>query len=113
MPNNLFYRFVPSGEDKKTFEQVGSAPCPKKFANVARWYKNIASFSATERNAWPSAGGSGEEEKNEADDLDLFGSDDEEDEEKAKVVQERLKAYQEKKSAKVRFFCVKQCSWFL
>lgn len=33
-------------------------------------------------------------------DLDLFGSDDEEDAEKQKIVQERLKAYAEKKAAK-------------
>lgn len=99
-------RFVPSGEDKKTFGQVGSAPCAKKFPNLARWYKHIASFSSAEHNAWPSAGGSEEEEKNEADDLDLFGSDDEEDAEKAKVVQERLKAYQDKKAAKVFLQCL-------
>ena len=43
------------------------------------------------------------EEKNEAEDLDLFGSDDEKDDEKARIVAERLKAYQEKKAAKVRF----------
>uniref|UniRef100_A0A7I4Y0S0 Elongation factor 1-beta n=1 Tax=Haemonchus contortus TaxID=6289 RepID=A0A7I4Y0S0_HAECO len=39
-------------------------------------------------------------EKSADEDFDLFGSDDEEDAEKAKVVEERLKAYAEKKSKK-------------
>lgn len=44
------------------------------------------------------------------DDFDLFGSDDEEeDEEKKKIVEERLKAYADKKSVKVcMMFSVKK-----
>ena len=44
------------------------------------------------------------EESKEDDDFDLFGSDDEEDAEKKKVVEERLKAYAEKKAKKVGQF---------
>ncbi|VDM50136.1 unnamed protein product, partial [Toxocara canis] len=54
--------------------------------------------------SWPVAGASVEkhEKKEEADeDIDLFGSDDEEDdEEKARITAERLKAYEAKKAKK-------------
>ncbi|KAK6025892.1 EF-1 guanine nucleotide exchange domain protein [Ostertagia ostertagi] len=92
--------FVHSGEDSTLFEAIGSAPCAKTYPNVARWYRNIASYDKSERSAWPSAGGSAGGDEEKEDDLDLFGSDDEEDVEKQKVVQERLKAYAEKKAAK-------------
>ncbi|VDO94411.1 unnamed protein product [Heligmosomoides polygyrus] len=92
--------FLHSGEDSTLFDAIGSAPCAKTFPNVARWYRNIASYTREERSAWPSAGCSGGGDEEKEDDLDLFGSDDEEDLEKQKVVQERLKAYAEKKAAK-------------
>ncbi|VDM78544.1 unnamed protein product [Strongylus vulgaris] len=118
------FRFVLSGEDSTLFDAIGSAPCAKTYPHVARWYKNIASYDKSERSSWPSAGGSagGDEEKvccrrnayssleivsaglwlnlNREEELDLFGSDDEEDAEKQKIVQERLKAYADKKAAK-------------
>ncbi|KAK5976713.1 Elongation factor 1-beta [Trichostrongylus colubriformis] len=50
------------------------------------------------------------EEKAGDDDFDLFGSDDEEDAEKAKVVEERLKAYAEKKSKKESASCKSSAS---
>ncbi|ETN86374.1 EF-1 guanine nucleotide exchange domain protein [Necator americanus] len=92
--------FVLSGEDSTLFETLGSAPCAKTYPHVARWYKNIASYDKSERNSWPSAGGSASGDDAKEEDLDLFGSDDEEDAEKQKIVQERLKAYAEKKAAK-------------
>ncbi|VDL83345.1 unnamed protein product [Nippostrongylus brasiliensis] len=93
--------FSHSGEDNTLFEALSSAPCAKTYPNVARWYRNIASYSKSERSSWPSAGGSaGGDSEEKEEELDLFGSDDEEDLEKQKVVQERLKAYAEKKAAK-------------
>ncbi|KHN71916.1 putative elongation factor 1-beta/1-delta 1 [Toxocara canis] len=96
--------FTLSGEDACLFAGIGKAPDPKKYANIARWYRNIASYTDDERKTWPVAGASVEkhEKKEEADeDIDLFGSDDEEDdEEKARITAERLKAYEAKKAKK-------------
>lgn len=89
------------------FTALGKAPS-KDVANVARWYRHIASFTSQERQAW---GGSAVPQVSGAttttaapaaaddDDVDLFGSD-EEDEEAERVKEERLKAYAEKKSKK-------------
>ncbi|VDK48310.1 unnamed protein product [Anisakis simplex] len=96
--------FILSGEDACLFAGIGqTAPDAKKHPNIARWYKNIASYSEDERKAWPTPSASASEAKKEdaEEEIDLFGSDDEEeDEEKAKIVAERLKAYQEKKAKK-------------
>ena len=59
----------------------------------------VFTYQASEKASPPK-----EENETAADDFDLFGSDDEEDAEKAKVVEERLKAYAEKKAKKVRTF---------
>lgn len=65
------------------------------------------SYSPAERKAWPAsgAGDSGASTKANAandddDDVDLFGSDDEVDEEAERVREERLKAYADKKAKK-------------
>ncbi|CAJ0941367.1 unnamed protein product, partial [Mesorhabditis belari] len=93
--------YTHSGEDSSLFEALGNAPDAAKYPNVARWYRNIASYEKNERSAWPSAGGSGNAAaKDDDEDIDLFGSDDEEDAEKAAIVAQRLKEYQEKKSKK-------------
>uniref|UniRef100_A0A915CDW2 Elongation factor 1-beta n=1 Tax=Parascaris univalens TaxID=6257 RepID=A0A915CDW2_PARUN len=96
--------FTLAGEDSCLFAGLGKAPDAKKYANVARWYKHIASYTDDERAAWAVASASIEkhEKKAEADeDIDLFGSDDEEeDEEKARITAERLKAYEAKKAKK-------------
>lgn len=36
--------FVLSGDDAALFDSLKAAPDAKKFANVARWYKNVASY---------------------------------------------------------------------
>ncbi|KAJ1352221.1 hypothetical protein KIN20_008429 [Parelaphostrongylus tenuis] len=92
--------FVLSGEDSTLFDAFSTSPCPKTHPHVARWYRNIASYDKSERDSWPSAGACVKEDEEKENDIDLFGSDDEEDLEKQKVVQERLKAYAEKKAAK-------------
>ncbi|KJH43766.1 EF-1 guanine nucleotide exchange domain protein [Dictyocaulus viviparus] len=91
--------FVLSAEDCALFDALSSGPCPKAYPHVARWYKNIASYDKNERISWMSAGGCAKKDA-EDNNIDLFGSDDEEDLEKKKIVEERLKAYAEKKAAK-------------
>ncbi|KAL4003518.1 EF-1 guanine nucleotide exchange domain family protein [Acanthocheilonema viteae] len=94
--------YTPSGDDVQLFKSLNSEPS-MKYANVLRWYRNIKSFSDEERKSWPTpvTSANGVLEKEELDeDLDLFGSDDEDDEEKARITAARLKAYEEKKAKK-------------
>jgi len=90
--------FDPSARDTSLFASFKSAPDANKFPHVARWYKHIASYNDAERKKWgdasTSAGGDNDE------DFDLFGSEDEDDEEKKRITEERLKAYAEKKAKK-------------
>eukprot|EP01106_Pelomyxa_sp_JSP_P014589 TRINITY_DN46_c0_g1_i1.p1 TRINITY_DN46_c0_g1~~TRINITY_DN46_c0_g1_i1.p1 ORF type:complete len:256 (+),score=98.30 TRINITY_DN46_c0_g1_i1:69-836(+) len=45
----------PARDDAEEFARIGAAPDARKFANVARWYKHIASYSPEERAAFPAA----------------------------------------------------------
>ncbi|KAG4216610.1 hypothetical protein PC116_g34909, partial [Phytophthora cactorum] len=103
--------------DVAVFKAITSAPEAAKYPNAARWYKHIASFE----DEFPTLPGDaskpytvyGPEEvaatlnpakapaAEEEEDVDLFGSDDEEeDAEAVRVREERLAAYREKKAAK-------------
>ncbi|XP_022916681.1 elongation factor 1-beta'-like [Onthophagus taurus] len=96
--------FVPSQLDVDTFKTLGKAP-GDSYQHALRWYNHIKSFSEAERKtfavgacpmktAQPTT-------NDDDDDVDLFGSDDEEESaEAAKIREERLKAYNEKKSKK-------------
>ncbi|KAI1447907.1 putative elongation factor 1-beta [Annulohypoxylon stygium] len=109
--------YAPSQADVVVFKAIKSAPESAKYPNAARWYKHIASFedefatlpgdaskpytvygpdeSAATLN--PAKAPAAEED----DDVDLFGSDDEEeDAEAVRVREERLAAYKAKKEAK-------------
>ncbi|KAF3056607.1 Elongation factor 1-beta [Daldinia childiae] len=109
--------YAPSQADVAVFKAITSAPEAAKYPNAARWYKHIASFE----DEFPTLPGDaskpytvyGPEEvaatlnpakapaAEEDDDVDLFGSDDEEeDAEAVRVREERLAAYREKKAAK-------------
>lgn len=78
--------------------------------NVNRWYRQIASYSAQEKAAWggqslPQVAGAkptvAAGAADDDDDCDLFGSDDEEESaEAAKIREDRVKAYADKKSKK-------------
>lgn len=90
------------------FDALGKAPSSDA-ANVARWYRHIASFSPKERSEWTGsavpqvAGGAttvAASKPADDDDVDLFGSDEEEDAEAEKIKADRVKAYSEKKSKK-------------
>uniref|UniRef100_A0A915LQF0 Elongation factor 1-beta n=1 Tax=Meloidogyne javanica TaxID=6303 RepID=A0A915LQF0_MELJA len=99
--NFLFVlRFLPSTEDSCVFGVLKSSTISAQYPHVAR--------------CWPKSGsgGSGPAPKATttpkeapkpaaaADDFDLFGSDESDDEEKKKLTEQRLKAYAEKKAKK-------------
>lgn len=102
--------YVPSQADVATFGQIGGkAPDGNRHPHVARWYRHIASYSSAEQKAFGNATvtasvTTGAVPKKAAaaddDDLDLFGSDEEADEEAERVREERLKAYAAKKAKK-------------
>merc|ERR1712110_813894 len=85
----------------------GKSPDRAKYPHAERWFLHIKSFEASKKQfpqsskpaaSYLGAGGAAEEDD---DDVDLFGSDDEEeDAEAAKVREQRLAAYAEKKSKK-------------
>merc|ERR1711993_180255 len=99
--------YVPSQADAAVFDALkGKSPDRAAYPHAERWFLHIKSFEAAARKQFPKSnksadsyvgGGSAAED----DDVDLFGSDDEEeDAEAARVREERLKAYAEKKSKK-------------
>ncbi|CAG8518672.1 6478_t:CDS:2, partial [Funneliformis caledonium] len=101
--------FVPSQADVAIFEALNhKVPDPTKFPHATRWYNQIASYSdsflslpGTKKDA--SSYGpetSAEGKKDDDSDIDLFGSDNEEDEEVERQKAERLAEYQRKKAAK-------------
>merc|ERR1711976_265293 len=82
-----------------------------KDQHAERWFNHIKSFEAASRkqfqksqkaaSEYVSGGGAAPAGDDDDDDVDLFGSDDEEeDAEAAKIREERLKAYAEKKAKK-------------
>ncbi|XP_053684058.1 probable elongation factor 1-beta [Sabethes cyaneus] len=109
--------YVPSKADLSVFDALGKAPAGNN-VHAQRWYRHIASFSAQERAAWggqalpqvagakptvtaaaPAAAAAAADDDD--DDVDLFGSEDEEETaEAARLKEERLAAYNAKKSKK-------------
>lgn len=113
--NSYIDGFVPSQADVSVFDALKSkCPDKAKYPHAARWYRHIASFEAAGRKQFPksnkdpmkgSSGGApaaAAANDDDDDDVDLFGSDDdeEEDAEAARIREERLKAYAEKKAKK-------------
>ncbi|KAL6797517.1 hypothetical protein GGI42DRAFT_330836 [Trichoderma sp. SZMC 28013] len=109
--------FSASQADVAVFKALKEAPSADKYPSAARWYKHIATyedeFATLEGDASkpytvygpevaevtlnPAKAPAAEEDE----DVDLFGSDDEEeDAEAARIREERLAAYREKKAAK-------------
>ncbi|VVC87241.1 elongation factor 1-beta' [Leptidea sinapis] len=101
--------YVPSQADVQVFQEVAKAPAAS-LPNALRWYNQIASYTPAERKAWaqgvsPLTAGAKPTttpaKDDDDDDVDLFGSgDEEEDAEAARIREERLKAYADKKSKK-------------
>ncbi|CAB3230759.1 unnamed protein product [Arctia plantaginis] len=104
--------YTPTQADIQVFDQVGKAPA-SNLAHVLRWYNHIASYTPAERKSWaagvspltaggkPTAPAPAAKDDDDDDDVDLFGSgDEEEDAEAARIREERLKSYADKKSKK-------------
>ncbi|KAK5659263.1 hypothetical protein OQA88_1355 [Cercophora sp. LCS_1] len=112
--------FSTSQADVAVFKALKSAPDAEKYPNAARWYKHIASYEdefatlpgdasqpytvygpeVAEVTLNPAKAPAAEEDD---EDVDLFGSDDEEeDAEAARIREERLAEYKKKKEGKVK-----------
>ncbi|PMD61007.1 uncharacterized protein K444DRAFT_612275 [Hyaloscypha bicolor E] len=109
--------FSPSQADVAVFKALSAAPEAAKYPHAARWYKHIASYDddfatlpgdaakpytvygpdVVAATLNPAKAPAAEEDD---DDVDLFGSDEEEDAEAARVREERLAEYRKKKEAK-------------
>ena len=90
------------------FKALTGAPDAKTSPNSARWYSHIKSYesefgslsgSSTAGEAFTKAAAAPAAEEDD-DEVDLFGSDDEVDEEAERIKAERVKAYEAKKAAK-------------
>ena len=103
--------FVPSKADIAVVEAVKKAPDASKYPHASRWFTHVASYSAEEKASFPGDKKSATEygpaavaakapSADDEDDIDLFGSDDEVDEEAEKLKQQRLAEYHAKKAAK-------------
>ncbi|KAI5121012.1 hypothetical protein M0805_005958 [Coniferiporia weirii] len=100
--------YTPSQADVHVFGLLGSEPPVPDFPNVARWYKHTASYdvehaslpgTSTAGEAFVKSAESAKPVEEDEDEVDLFGSDDE-DEEAERVKAERVKAYEAKKASK-------------
>ncbi|EGF83761.1 hypothetical protein BATDEDRAFT_8958 [Batrachochytrium dendrobatidis JAM81] len=94
--------YTASQADVAVFDAVKKAPVAATYPYASRWYKHIAHFDANFPGTKKSADSYGpavvEEDE---DDIDLFGSDDEEEDAEAeKVKAARLAEYHAKKAAK-------------
>merc|ERR1712154_20844 len=107
--NSYIEGYVPSQADTVVFDALkGKTPDRSTYPHAERWFLHIKSFEASKKQFPKSAkpadsylGGAGSAGEDDDDDVDLFGSDDEEeDAEAAKIREERLAAYAEKKSKK-------------
>ncbi|KAA0713222.1 Elongation factor 1-beta [Triplophysa tibetana] len=105
--------YVPSQADVAVFDALSGAP-PADLCHALRWYNHIKSYHK-EKGSLPGVkkplgqyGPAGVQDTTKAapaaadddDDIDLFGSDEEEDEETTRIKEERLAAYNAKKSKK-------------
>jgi len=114
--------YGPSQADVKSFQAIKEQPSPAKYPHAYRWYKHVASFES-EFSSLPGdpskpytaygpeshelttnpAKAPAAEEAEDDDEVDLFGSDDEEeDAEAARIRDERLAEYKKKKEGKVK-----------
>ncbi|KAF8626678.1 hypothetical protein AX15_004765 [Amanita polypyramis BW_CC] len=106
--------YTPSQADVIVYKAITTAPNATQNPHVARWYNHIASYAAehdslpgsstageaflgTAAPASASAAGGADEE-----DIDLFGSDEEEDAEAERIKAERVAEYNAKKAGKVK-----------
>jgi len=108
--------YTPSQADVTVYGSLSGKVPDAKYPHARRWYTHISSYPDGERKKFPGvavapapggvpsvaapAAAAAKKPADDDDDIDLFGSDDEVDEEAEKARQERLKAYAEKKAKK-------------
>jgi len=112
--------YAPSQADVVCFKALKSAPDAEKYPHAARWYKHISSYEndfgslpgdaskaytdygpeASQLTINPAKADAKPAASGDDDDMDLFGSDDEEDAEAERLKAERLEEYRKKKAAK-------------
>jgi elongation factor 1-beta len=114
--------YSPSQADVTTYKAIKSAPDASKFPHAARWYKHIASYEKD--NEFATLPGDASKEyttygpdittatlnpakapaaEEDDDEVDLFGSDDEEEDAEAERIRnERLAEYKKKKEGKTK-----------
>lgn len=91
--------FKPTQLDVEMLSKLPAANQYNNLVYVKRWAKHMASFSDKEKKAFPAGKASEASKGGDDDDIDLFGSDDDEEAEKAKA--ERAKQLEaQKKGAK-------------
>lgn len=105
----MINRWQPTQADVAVLEALGKAPTSSN-PHVLRWYNHIKSYDLKKlpgEKKTPANLGSVSSQvsstvkaSEDDEDIDLFGSDEEEDAEAEKIREERLKAYAEKKSKK-------------
>merc|ERR1712045_846536 len=100
--NSYIEGYVPSQADTTVFDAMkGKTPDRSTYPHAERWFLHIKSFEASKKQFPKSSKAADSAGEDDDDDVDLFGSDDEEeDAEAAKIREERLAAYAEKKSKK-------------
>ncbi|KAI9138437.1 hypothetical protein BKA69DRAFT_1127376 [Paraphysoderma sedebokerense] len=99
--------FEASDSDVTVFKALSEGPDAAKYPHLARWYSHIASVKSLTSKAAPKSSPAkaapakaAAPAKEEEEDIDLFGSDDEVDEEAEKLKAQRLEEYKAKKAAK-------------
>ncbi|KAF9054104.1 hypothetical protein BJ165DRAFT_1399395 [Panaeolus papilionaceus] len=101
--------YTPSQADVVVFKAISAAPDAAANPNVARWYKHIKSYAAefdslsgssTAGEAFLGAAGAAAPAAEDEDEVDLFGSDEEDDAEAERIKAERVAAYNAKKAGK-------------
>lgn len=101
------YSWEPSQADVAVFEALNKVPTAAT-SHLLRWYNHIKSYEHSSLPGEKSISALNKDQSNVKelednfadDDVDLFGSDEEDDKDAAKIREERLKAYAEKKSKK-------------
>lgn len=114
--------YNPTQADVKVFQQIKTIPAPEKFPYAWRWYNHLLTFESefsslpgdptkeftaygpesSELTVNPAKAPEKEAVAEDDDDIDLFGSDEEEDAEAEKLKAERLAEYNKKKAGKVK-----------
>lgn len=107
------FRYAPSQADVHVFKLV-TQPIGSQYPHIARWFSHIKSYSA-EHDTLPGTSNAGQTfvqaaavsvaepevaEEKEEEDIDLFGSDDEENAEAERIKAERVAAYNARKANK-------------